>query len=121
MPKTSQKARIIDLYITPSNFESFFRKFSGEKRQYDFSGIADVRKVLNNEKARILYTIKTQNPESIYHLAKLLGRDFKSVRKDIKILEKFGFIYMKSDHKGNRKKLKPEVIVDELTINVKFK
>lgn len=120
MAEKSNK-REIDLYITPSSFESFFRKFAGEKKQYDFSGISDLRKVLNNEKARVLYTIKYSSPDSIYHLAKLLGRDFKSVRKDIKLLEKLGFVYMKPESTGQRKKLKPQAIVDELTINVKFR
>lgn len=114
------RTKTINLYITPSSFESLLRKFSGEKKQYDFSGITDVRKLLNNEKARILHFIKEKNPESIYHLAKLLERDFKSVRKDIKLLEKFGFIHIKHDTQGTRKKLKPEVIIDELILKISF-
>jgi len=121
MATKTKKFKEITLYITPNSFESFFRKFSGETKKYDFSGISDLRKILSNEKARILHNIKTQNPESLYHLSKLLGRDFKSVRKDIKVLEKFGFIHMKPNSQGKRKKLKPEIVLDELTISLKFK
>lgn len=115
------KNKEISIYITPNSFETFFRKFSGDKKKYDFSGISDLRKALNNEKARIIHTIKTNSPDSIYTLAKILGRDFKAVRKDLEILKRFGLIYLTPNSKGNRKKLKPEVAFDELIINLKFR
>jgi len=62
------------------------------KNKYDFSGLADLRKVLSNEKARILNVIKTDKPSSIYALSKKLNRNFKSVYEDVKLLERFGFI-----------------------------
>lgn len=115
------RAKEINIYITSSNFEAFFRKFSGEKNNYDFSGISDLRKILNKEKARIIHTIKTHNPPSLYALSKLLNRDFKAVKSDIDLLQKFGFISLVSSSKGKRKMLKPELNIDELIINLKFK
>ena len=80
---------------------------SSDKEDYDFEGLSALRKILSNEKARLLNTIKTQSPNSIYKLARILGRDFKSVSNDIKLLERFGFIDMISEKTGNRERLKP--------------
>ena len=70
-------------------FSSIFDKIKGKKKN---SGISSLRQLLSNEKARLLHVCKLKKPESIYALAKLLGRDFKAVRKDIRLLEEFGFI-----------------------------
>ena len=64
----------------------FYRK---DKKNSD---IAKLRNLLSNEKARLLYITKSKQPESIYHLAKLLGRDFKAVRHDIKLLEEYFYL-----------------------------
>ena len=66
----------------------------------------------------MLHIIKTKKPESIYELAKLLGRDFKAVRHDIKLLERFGFIELISSHKQGRERLRPVLDVDRITINI---
>lgn len=113
--------RLINLYITPTAFNSLFKRISGQKvEDYDFSGIKELRQLLSNEKAKILHTIKDSNPESIYDLAKKVNRDFKSVLKDSKLLEKFGFISFKKSSKGRRVRLKPELEVSELSININF-
>ena len=117
----SKKKRVIDIYITPTSFSFLFKKISGKKAEdYDFSGISDLRKLLSNERAKILYVIKNQKPLSIYALAKALGRDFKAVVKDLKILEKFGFIKLIAEKKSNRKTIRPEVEIEALTINLQF-
>ncbi|MEK6918976.1 MAG: HTH domain-containing protein [Nanoarchaeota archaeon] len=117
----SKKKRIIDLYITPTSFSFLFKKISGKKAEdYDFSGITDLRKLLSNERAKMLYVIKNQKPLSIYSLSKMLSRDFKAVTKDLKILERFGFVKLISERKGNRKTVRPEVEVSQLSINLNF-
>jgi len=65
-----------------------------------------------------LHIIKTQKPRSIYDLAKRLGRGFKSVNDDIKLLERFGFIEMIEEKTKNRVRHRPEIVVDAVTINV---
>ena len=87
--KQKTKTRYLDINVNKNKFVS---KLTGTKKPHNFSDIKFLRSLLSNEKARILYILKTKNPKSIYALAKLLGRDFKSVRDDIKILEKFDFI-----------------------------
>ncbi len=98
---------------------SLLKKSKPKKEDYDFEGLSALRKLLNNEKARMLHTIKTQNPGSIYELAKLLDRNFKSVSEDIKLLERFGLIELIEEKTKNRKRHKPEIIIDTLTLHLK--
>ncbi len=108
----------ISLGIESGTFAGIFRRLRGEKKGYDFSNISALRQLLSNERARLLHTIKAESPSSIYRLAKLLGRDFKSVRQDVKLLEKFGFLELDSQIKGKREMLKPILIVDKVNIIV---
>ena len=120
MAKQEIKTRTINLFVTPSTFTSIFKRLKGDKSDYDLTGISELRQLLSNEKAKILSVIKNQNPDSIYHLTSILKRDFKAVRQDVKLLEKFGFIELKSENQGKRKKLKPIITTDSLTINISF-
>ena len=113
MPKPKTKILYVDINV---NKESFVSKLIREEKPHDFSDIKLLRKLLSNEKSRILYILKNKNPKSIYALAKLLGRDFKSVREDVKLLERFGFIEFHSEKTGNRESLKPVLIIDKLQV-----
>ena len=116
-----EKARIVNLYITPGAFASIFKRLRGDRSDYDFSQLAELRQLLSNEKAKILNTIKEQKPGSIYKLARFLGRDFKAVSQDVKLLKKFGFLELILESKGKRKKLRPVIAIDSLQINISFK
>ena len=108
----------VTLGIESGTFTGIFRRLRGQKKGYDFSGISALRQLLSNERARILHTIKEKQPTSIYHLAKILGRDFKSVRQDIRLLERFGFVELDAKAVGKRDTLKPVIIVDKVNITV---
>lgn len=110
------KTRTISLSEKEGTFSTLFHRFKSTKKQE--SEIASLRHLLSNEKARLLHICKTKQPASIYELAKLLGRDFKAVRQDIKLLEKFGFIELVSSHKQGRERLAPIVDVDEIVITI---
>jgi len=101
---------------------SFFlmKKPKTTKGDYDFSGILALRQLLSNEKARMLSVIKTQNPQSIYDLAKKLNRGFKAVNDDLKLLEKFGFVELTEEKTKNRIRHKPTIVVDTVTIHFKI-
>lgn len=99
---------------------SIFGKQIGSKKEFDFSGILALRQLLSNEKARILSVIKKEKPKSIYDLAKKLNRGFKAVNDDLKLLERFGFIEFIEEKTKNRKRHKPEIIVDTVTIHVRL-
>jgi len=118
MAKTIKK-KTISLEQRQGAFITIFNKFRGDKKK-EVPEIAVLRNLISNEKARILHTIKAKQPNSLYELAKILGRDFKSVRQDIAALEKFGFIEMIPIHKGKREKFKPVLVLDELEIKIEI-
>jgi predicted transcriptional regulator len=99
-----------------ANKENFVSKIIGGSKSHDFSDVKILRNLLSNEKSRILFFLKHKNPNSIYSLAKSLGRDFKAVREDLYALERFGFIEFVSEKKGKRESLKPVLSIDSLQI-----
>ena len=109
------KTKTITLSEKEGTFSVLFKRIKGSEKNLE---IANIRKLLSNEKARLLHICKTKNPESIYMLAKLLGRDFKAVRQDVKLLEKYGFIELISSHKHGRDRLRPIVDIDQLIITI---
>ena len=111
------KTKNISIVESKGNFSAIFSRLRGTKKQSD---ISILRQLFSNEKARLLHVCKTKQPNSIYELAKLLGRDFKAVRYDIRILEQFGFIELVSSHKDGRERLRPIVDTDEVIINIKI-
>jgi len=112
------KTRQIILVNESGSFKTLFKKFTAEKKNYDFEGLSALRNLLSNEKARILNVIKLKKPTSMYHLSKLLERDFKSVSDDVKLLERFGFIDLIAEKTGKRGRLKPVIVVDSINIEI---
>lgn len=115
--KTRSKTRYLEINVDERGFVS---KFLSSKENHDFSDIALLRKVLSNEKSRILHHLKQKKFKSIYALAKRLGRDFKSVYEDLKILERVGFIEFHLGKTGKRESLMPVLTVDELRMVIKI-
>lgn len=109
------KTKKISLDMTKGALSAIFERFRSPDSKSDISLL---RSVLNPEKARILHTIKSKQPNSLYELAKLLSRDFKSVRQDVFILQRLGFVEMIPIHKGKREKLKPLLVADSLEIKI---
>lgn len=113
--------KIREITITESKgVFSILKKQGIAKEDYDFNGISAVRQVLSNEKARMINVIKTQNPKSIYELAKRLGRSFKSVKQDITLLKRLGFIDLIKESHKNRARLRPIVVVDTMILQIKL-
>ncbi len=113
------KTREITIKESKGGF-SIFKDVKISKKDYNFSGLLALRQLLNNEKARIIHVIKTQKPNSIYDLAKKLGRGFKAVNDDLKLLERFGFVELIAEKHKNRTRHKPQVVVDSITINIQI-
>ena len=97
---------------------SIFKKKGPKTKGLDYSAMHLLRQLLSNEKARILYVIKTKSPTSIYDLAKQLKRPFKAVSDDVKLLERFGFIQLLERKTKNRRRLEPTIVVDKIIIHV---
>ncbi len=117
--KQRKKTREITIVQSKGAF-SIFKRTSSNKDKYDFDSLLALRQLLSNEKARILHIIKNKEPKSVYELAKILGRNFKAVSDDIKLLERFGFIELIQEKTKNRKRHRPIVIIDEMHINFKI-
>jgi len=121
LPKIMAKTKIREITLKEAKGRFILSKKSKtSKKDYDFSGILALRQLLSNEKARILSVTKAKKPKSIYELAKILGRGFKAVNDDIKLLEKFGFVELIEEKTKNRVRHKPVVLVDTITIHFKI-
>ena len=112
------KKRVREITIQESKGSFLIKKSKSSKKDYDFSGLLALRQLLSNEKARILHVIKYMKPKSIYELAKLLGRNFKAVNDDLRLLERFGFIEMIEEKTKNRVRHKPVLLIDSVTVHV---
>ena len=110
------KVRYVDLNLRKSGFTSKF--IASDNKSYNFSDIALLRGLFSNEKAKILYFLKHKKPKSIYDLAKSLKRDLKSVRQDLKLLERFGFIEFVRSKQGKRISLIPRLSTDGMEIKI---
>ena len=110
------KTRYVDVNVKEESFVS--RLLGSGKEKHNFSDVAILRNLLSNEKARILYFLKHHKIQSIYDLAKQLNRDFKSVREDLKILERFGFIEFHTKKTGKREALIPVLSINKMEIIV---
>jgi len=99
-------------------FSIIWKNISSEKEL--FKKVSSLKSILTDEKAKLLYFIRTKEPDSLYRLAKELKRDFKSVSKDAKILEKFGLIELRKEKTKKRKKFTPRILIDELIIHIKI-
>lgn len=97
---------------------SIFKKTGFSKGDFDFEGLSVLRQILSNEKARLLNVAKLQKPISIYDLAKKLNRSFKSVRDDVLLLERLGFLDLIEEKTKNRTRHRPEVSIDTITLNI---
>ena len=116
-----EREGFIDIRLRHGAFSSFFRRLKAEGKSYgglEFSDITALRQLLSNEKARMLYILKNKNPSSIYELAKMLGRDFKSVRKDVELLRRFGLVRFISESKGKMHRLKPVINLDKIQLTI---
>lgn len=116
----ASKTREISITQSGGAFSLLRKGLFLPKEDYDFEGLSALRRLLSNEKARLLHVLKTEKPGSIYDLAKKLGRNFKTVNDDIKLLERFGFIELVEEKTKNRIRHKPELVIDALTINLKI-
>jgi len=108
------KTKTISVFQNKGTFSSIFDKVRGKKE----SEVSELRQLLSNEKARMLHIIRTENPCSIYKLSKILGRDFRAVRHDIKILQKFGIIELIVSHKNGRERLTPIIDTEKVVITI---
>jgi predicted transcriptional regulator len=82
-----------------------------------FENLEAVRKVLTEERLRILKVVKQRQPSSIYALSKVLGRDTKNTFNDVKFLSEAGLIELKKSKDG-RERTTPIVRYDKILLEI---
>jgi len=82
-----------------------------------FQSLGAMRKVLTEERLRIVKTIKKEHPSSIYELAKILGRDVKNTFDDVQFLAQAGLLELRKKKEG-REKTTPMVKYDKILLEI---
>jgi predicted transcriptional regulator len=82
-----------------------------------FESLEAMRKVLTEERLRIVKVIKKEHPTSIYELAKILGRDVKNTFDDVQFLAQAGLVELRKT-KDVREKTTPEVNYDKILLEI---
>ena len=90
---------------------------TGKHEGISFESFEAMRKVLTEERLRILKTIKKNQPGSIYELAKILHRDIKNTFNDVQFLAQAGLIELKKTKDG-REKTTPMVNYDKILLEI---
>ena len=82
-----------------------------------FTSLKAIRNVLTEKRMELLETIKAKKPKNINYLAKLVGRDFKSVYRDLQFLVGLDLISFEKGE-GRGRVLKPKVLYDTLELRL---
>ena len=82
-----------------------------------FANLDVMRKVLTEERLRILKVIRKEHPTSIYELAKMLERDIKNTFDDVQYLAEVGLVELKKSKEG-REKITPLVNYDKILLEI---
>ncbi|PIV20626.1 MAG: ArsR family transcriptional regulator [Deltaproteobacteria bacterium CG03_land_8_20_14_0_80_45_14] len=121
--------RVRDIRISIKTKEGLFNEVEevwgklekGEKVKrhegISFENIEAMRKILSEERLRILKAIKKEHPTSIYELAKFLKRDIKNTFDDVQFLARIGLIELEKTKEG-REKTVPKVNYDRILLEI---
>lgn len=82
-----------------------------------FENLAAMRRVLTENRLKILKTVRKEHPSSIYELAKLLKRDVKNTFDDIQFLADIGLVELKKTKEG-RERNTPIVNYDKILLEI---
>jgi len=82
-----------------------------------FENIHKLRKFLTEKRIELLHIIKHDNPGSMYELAKMANRDFKSITTDIAILKDLNLVSLEKIKDG-RIRVKPKVNFNKINLDI---
>ncbi|MFH1317120.1 MAG: MarR family transcriptional regulator [Candidatus Woesearchaeota archaeon] len=120
--------KVKKIILKKGNLDEFFRNVEKavkkpiKKTEAPVLYIEDInefKKILTEERIRILRVIKHKNPQSVYELAKMLKRDRSNVITDLALLENLGFIELDQE-KNIRTVMKPKADYDRIDISVEI-
>jgi predicted transcriptional regulator len=82
-----------------------------------FESVDTMRAILTNKRLLILKTIKEKKPNSIYELAKILGRDIKNINQDLKLLSDVGLVTLEKIE-TDKKRVIPHVDYSKILLEI---
>lgn len=82
-----------------------------------FESLDAMRKVLTEERLKIVKAIRKNHPASIYELAKIIKRDVKNTFDDVQFLAQAGLVELKKT-KDVREKTTPKVDYDKIVLEI---
>ena|SRR3989344_1414479 len=86
-------------------------------KELSFENVYTLRKFLTEKRIELLHIIKHDNPGSMYELAKIANRDFKSVTTDIAILKELNLVSLEKIKDG-RIRVKPKVNFNKINVEI---
>ncbi|MFY9271271.1 MAG: hypothetical protein WAO55_16120 [Candidatus Manganitrophaceae bacterium] len=93
------------------------KKVSKQKPGIYFENIDTMRKIITEERVRIIHVVKKEHPSSIYALAKLLHRDPKNVSDDVNYLAQVGLLELEKTKEGREKTI-PKVGYSKILVEI---
>lgn len=121
------KVKRIEIEVKPfkadeNDVAEAFKKISkGEKIREDkivVESLDELRKVLTKERIRLLHTIRTKKPKSIYDLSLMLERDRKAIITDIEILKRLGLVKIAKRRTMKRMRTVPTVPYTKIDVAI---
>jgi predicted transcriptional regulator len=97
-----------------SSFSDTFKAVQGGRKAASrggayFTSIEAARNFLTPERLGLLRVLRESRPESVYELAKITGRNLKTVQTDLKILQRHGLVEFRQVKGPARRKSKAPV------------
>ena len=84
-----------------------------------FTSLEAARKVLTPKRLELLRTIRRESPDSLYQLARLIGRDLKNVQEEVRALAKLGLVSLKRTRGvSGRPTIIPRVRFKEIEVRI---
>lgn len=119
-----QQIRIRSLGDTLGDFRKTWKALEEGKQVQRRSGtyftsLEAARKVLTPKRLELLRTIRRESPDSLYRLARLVGRDLKNVQEDVRALAELGLVSLKKTRGASgRSTTVPRVRFKEIEIRI---
>ena len=82
-----------------------------------FDSVDNMRAILTNNRLLILKAIREHKPKSVYGLAKILGRDMKNVKQDLKLLSEIGLVTLER-RETDKKRSIPHVDYSKILLEI---
>ena len=121
--------KIKKVTLKKGNLETFFREIGRDIKRKSISDkcqpviyVEDInafKKILTEQRIKVLREIREKKPLSVYSLAKMLKRDRSTLTLDLSILQNAGLIELKEEN-GIRHMTRPIVDYDRLDVSIEI-